>query len=362
MPRRYYFQAAIHFEPSQQWAKASVRATQPNAALGPFMQAGRAFSSESAKEVIAGELFLYGVGIRSDEQLQEALGSEVRLVLDSGTLVKDANAMVALEMNTQLSEDERKKQRNELQQKIEQQLQSAKRQAEGFTLVGVLRSLTPEEARFNPQLANLSRSVLMTHEPAEQLWQTTNAAKRPVQATVRVDRPENVGRLEEALDALGYRTQSMAALALQIRSAVVLITAVITAIALASLVISGIGITNTMVMNVLERRREIAIMKSIGAQDRDIQRMFLLEGVLIGIVGGVLGLACGYMLYQATRDSIRRLLEWRLDVPFGDDIFAFPWWLLLVTPLIATMVTAIASALPARQAAQVDPVSTLRAL
>ena len=117
-----------------------------------------------------------------------------------------------------------------------------------------------------------------------------------------------------------------------------------------------------MIMNVLERRREISIMKSIGAKDSDVNRMFLLEGALLGVLGGLLGLVLGYMLSQLTADYIREFLERRLNEPMGDQIFAYPLWLIVGTPILATLVTTIATVVPARRAAKVDPVATLRAL
>ena len=176
------------------------------------------------------------------------------------------------------------------------------------------------------------------------------------------DSPENVKSVEEALNETGFNTQSFSELAVQIRTAVLLITAIITTIACGALFISAIGITNTMIMNVLERRNEIAIMKAIGARDRDINRMFLLEGLLIGIIGGTIGALLGWTLSQICGKYIQQMLEKRLDEPFGSEVFSYPLWLVVGTPLIAAAVTTLATFIPARRAARLDPVAALREL
>ena len=350
------FTAAMHLDADDRWMQASVKALRPTKEVKDFLMLGRPFSSAAAHEIIVSELFLYHLGIQSDEALGAAMGSQVQFVPQDKAIVSLARQL-AIQAKADPGKD-----LAQLRGELEQAVDAADARTEDFEIVGVLRALSPEEARFHPELAAAATKVFMPQEPAQAIWERTQSPGRRIRATVRADRPENVGRLEKALGERGYRTFSMAELALQIRSAVVLITAIITALALAALVISGIGITNTMVMNVMERRREIAIMKSIGAQDIDIQRVFLLEGLLIGVLGGVFGLVCGQLLAGLTSETIRHLLEWRLKLPFSDQIFASPWWLVVLTPLVAAGVTTIASALPARQAARVDPVATLRAL
>ncbi len=376
------FRAAMFMAHTTHWTPASVKAIQPTRDLDAFIVAGRSFTSDDAKEVIVGELFLYRLGVQSDDEMLKVIGSKVRFVPNNNSLVQKANLLMALETKidndktqvAQANEDEQEdgqdetveesfaEQRRKLQDKIDAELSKVDYQTDEFEIVGVTRTPSIEELRFQPRLGNLARNVLMPHRPASEIWKQINPSGRQIRAVVRADKPENVMRLETAIHELGYHTVSLSKLALQIRSAVLLITAIITAIAAAALLISGIGITNTMVMNVMERRREIAIMKSIGAQDADIQSIFLLEGMLIGIIGGVFGLVLGWIFSGLTNDYIRRLLEWRLDEPFGDEIFAYPWWLIIATPLVAAIVTTVASFLPARQAAKVDPVATLRAL
>lgn len=121
---------------------------------------------------------------------------------------------------------------------------------------------------------------------------------------------------------------------------------VLGAIALIASVVGGIGISNTMFMNVLERIREIGILKSVGATQRDILMIFLVESAIIGLAGGTIGLLAGFGALE--------LLKEIFDVP------------VLVTPAIVAFVFlfslgtgALAGLIPAYRAARMDPVDAL---
>lgn len=359
------FRAPLFIESSSTWAPVNVNAIRPTAPVSNLLVAGRWLAKDAANEILVNELYLYAQGFKSEEEMGNVIGTKVRVVPSNESTVgvammaKAMKEFEKLAAEQGLTEDQRREKTNA---KIQSALEKANVQPVEFEIVGILRAPTVREIQFNPTMNDFKQNVLMPHQPASEIWRKLNSATRRIQAVVLADEPENVIHVEKDLHAVGYLTNSLAKLAHQVRSAVLLITAIVTAIATAALLIAGIGITNTMVMNVMERRREIAIMKSIGAQDRDIRRIFLLEGMLIGFVGGVLGLILGYALTQLTGDTICRILEQRLNEPFGEQIFAYPLWLIAATPLVAMVVTTIASAIPARQAAKVDPVSTLQAL
>lgn len=372
----------------------------PETDLTSLIVAGRNINYDNADEVVISELFLYHSGIQTDEQLSNVIGSTVNLFKPNPRLENASKVLLQMRRMKQSQdpaiqqkyaeqlaiasqtigdgegEDEdsspgegERDAEDDLQRKLQSRFADFAQTANSengvgpFRVVGVFRRPTVADLRSNPGLRIARRSqVLMTYPPAIKLWKQSQSANQTIRVTVLANEPETVKQVQKAIDDLGFQTTSMAKLAHQIRSAVLLITAVITAIAAGALFISAIGITNTMVMNVLERRREIAIMKSIGASDRDVNRMFLMEGTIIGAVGGILGLLTGLLLCRLCGDFIRQILENRLNEPFGDSIFAYPFWLIVGTPILAAMVTTIASLLPARRAAKVDPVATLRSL
>jgi putative ABC transport system permease protein len=125
------------------------------------------------------------------------------------------------------------------------------------------------------------------------------------------------------------------------------IQVVLAAVTLIASVVGAIGIANTMFMNVLERVHEIGVLKAIGATNRDILLLFLLESAIIGLVGGILGLAFGYAALQA--------LVSLFDVPvfLRLRIIAFVFIFSIGTGLAAGFI-------PAWRAAKMDPVEAFR--
>jgi predicted ABC-type transport system involved in lysophospholipase L1 biosynthesis ATPase subunit len=133
-----------------------------------------------------------------------------------------------------------------------------------------------------------------------------------------------------------------------------------TCIAVIALVVAALGITNTMLIGVLERTREIGILKAVGARDGSIVRMFLVEGALVGLVGGLLGLLLSWLAAVPGDARVRSMVNRQLTLKLEDSLFAFPWWLAAGAPLFATLVTTLAAVLPARRAARINPVEALR--
>jgi len=354
---------------------ASIEAIPPtHHGFAGLIVAGRDLDCSSGDEVLVSELYLYRNGVQTDDELESVIGcrtgfggknrlleqipTAIRLLEQSDASTNSRTADIVAAVVPGLPADSQK-----LKNRLKQELEATRKSAQQFRIVGVFRRPSLSDLRSNPGYIDAShRHVLMPYSPALVLWKSIGNPTQQIRANVLADEPEHVRQIESDIGEIGYRTNSMARLALQIRSAVMMITAIITAIAAGALLISAIGITNTMIMNVLERRREIAIMKSIGARDRDINRMFLLEGMLIGVLGGLIGLFLGWALSRLCGSFIRRILEDRLNEPFGEAIFSYPLWLVIGTPIVASVVTTIATLLPARRAARVDPVATLRSL
>ena len=105
---------------------------------------------------------------------------------------------------------------------------------------------------------------------------------------------------------------------------------------------------------VLERTREIGIMKSIGAKNSDILKIFLIESSLIGLIGGIIGMLIGAGMAKIAEFAIGQFLG-----PGFFQVF-LPWWLLLGATMFALIVGTISGILPARQASGLNPVEALR--
>lgn len=133
----------------------------------------------------------------------------------------------------------------------------------------------------------------------------------------------------------------------------VIVQAVLIGIASISLLVGGVGIMNTMYTSVLERTNEIGVMKAIGAQNKDILAIFLIESGFLGLIGGVIGILIGV--------GIGKLVEFGAAQQ-GLDILkaSFPWYLILGALLFSFLVGAISGVAPARQASKLKPVDALR--
>ena len=123
-----------------------------------------------------------------------------------------------------------------------------------------------------------------------------------------------------------------------------------------ALLVAAIGIANTMVMAVLERTREIGIMKAVGASPRDIRSLFLAEAALVGVFGGVIGLALGVLGGQVIELVIRNLNPQASPAP----IFIVDLALALGAMGLALLVSLVAGFLPSRRAMRMSALSALR--
>jgi putative ABC transport system permease protein len=126
-----------------------------------------------------------------------------------------------------------------------------------------------------------------------------------------------------------------------------------------ALLVATLGIANTMMMNVMERRREIGVMKAVGGDERDLQRLFIAESVALGLLGGVLGLVLARGITSLIQFGVDVYVQ-RLGLP-RFDLFQAPVWLSLAIVGVAVLVSLLAGLAPARRAARVEPIEALRA-
>ncbi len=131
------------------------------------------------------------------------------------------------------------------------------------------------------------------------------------------------------------------------------VQAVFIGIALISLLVGGIGIMNTMYTAVLERTREIGVMKAIGARNGDILTLFLVESGLLGLVGGAIGIALGIGLSKAVEYGGQQAVGPLLQA-------SFPWYLIVGALAFSFLIGCISGVFPARQASKLQPVEALQ--
>ena len=111
---------------------------------------------------------------------------------------------------------------------------------------------------------------------------------------VKAESLDAVADVEQSIKDLGYSTYSMQSMRDELNKQTRQIELMLGGLGAISLLVAAIGITNTMIMSVSERTKEIGIMKALGCYVRDIRAMFLMEAGSIGLLGGVLGLLFSY--------------------------------------------------------------------
>ena len=182
------------------------------------------------------------------------------------------------------------------------------------------------------------------------------AGLTPIQ--VRVGDPRDVERIEREIKGLGFRTISIASIISNMRRAFIVLDMLLGLIGGVALVVASLGIINTMVMAVLERTREIGVMKAVGAEDSDIRRIFLTESAIIGVLGGGFGLLLAWALGRIMNYGANIYIQREGFRP--ENLFQIPLWL-IAAAIGFSMVISVASGLyPAGRAARIDPARALR--
>lgn len=126
----------------------------------------------------------------------------------------------------------------------------------------------------------------------------------------------------------------------------------------AALIVAVIGMINTMTIALLERIQEIGIMKVIGAADKDIEKLFLFESLVIGFSGGLSGLVIGFLSSQTFNLGINFLAK-----ALGGNkvnLFYYPPWFIVTIVIFASLVGLVTGAIPARRAGKMDPLQAIR--
>ncbi len=125
-----------------------------------------------------------------------------------------------------------------------------------------------------------------------------------------------------------------------------------------ALAVASLGIMNTMVMSILERTREIGIMKAIGGSDADVRKIFLIEASAIGLLGGVAGVLLGWIVGRLINFGANYYIVSQGGT--AGNLFSLPIWLIAAAIGFSIFVSLAAGSYPARRAARLDPIQALR--
>ena len=186
------------------------------------------------------------------------------------------------------------------------------------------------------------------------------ASDKPLYSSVsvRVKNPAQVQIVEDAIKKMGFTTFSILDATRSLRQFFAVLDLFLGIFGSLALAVASIGIVNTLVMAILERRREIGIMKAIGASDIDVQRLFFAEAGAMGLLGGVVGVLLGWTIGQVINVGTNIYLK-RQSLP-PEHFWAVPWWLVGGAIGFSFIASLISGLYPASRAAKLDPVQALR--
>ncbi len=176
--------------------------------------------------------------------------------------------------------------------------------------------------------------------------------------TVRVKGPTEVKSVEDAIQQMGYGTFSLLDATKSLRQVFAVFDLFLGIFGSLALAVASLGIVNTLVMAILERRREIGILKALGAADYDIGRLFFAEAGVMGLLGGIFGVTLGWLIGTALTFGTNVYLHKR-DLP-PIDLSSIPWWMVASAIGFSIVVSLAAGIYPASRAAKLDPVEALR--
>ncbi len=350
-------------------------------------------------EAVVTEYELYRLGLHSDAEMDAAVGKTIRLVFGKSEF-EEAGALAGLltpgtgqveEAITRTQSQTLTKIIDQLPRKIDhfelspeekvivkrvmerkRSDSTATKRAEmtavaEFRIVGVLRETTKEEEGgdfFSPhKMRGNQMQVFLTAAGGERLHGQFPelASLGYTEAFVKVKPGGDLPAVVDGVKADGMDCYSGLKFYKSVKREVTLIAAGLNLFALISLLVASIGITNTLFTSVLERIREIGIMKSLGARNSQILLLFLTEGTALGFLGGALGLLLAFALSIPSDGLVRDLIQQQSQEKIlSTSVFEFPPWLCFGTVGFALLLTTGAALYPARRASRVQPVEALR--
>ena len=157
----------------------------------------------------------------------------------------------------------------------------------------------------------------------------------------------------KSIQDMGFSASSNKDLIDSAQKSLQIVELVLGGIGMVAFLVAAIGIANTMMMSTYERTKEIGVMKVLGCDMRDIQKLFLAEAGFIGLIGGLVGLVMTYGIsivlnhFTANMDGI------------NGNISVIPWWLALAAVAFSTLMGMIAGYFPARRAMKLSPLAAI---
>lgn len=354
---------------------------------------GRMPADSDANECIVSEYSLYKLGVRNETGLRNAIGQPLSITLGSSDLERGFSLAGALGPNNPLEMVspsqaavlnkivqqfpdkidafdlhplEKAAVKAVMTRKSDPNSKERKSARASPIIVGVVRMTSKAERQFEPlpaRIRDYNTDAFLAPGPGEQFFgQLRETIERGYpEISVRCRPNGDLRGVVNAIESLGVEQFSTLKWYESAKLEVTLISVGLNVFALVAMFIAAVGITNTLVQSVLERTREIGILKAVGAKDGDVSAVFLAEGAAVGVLGGILGVVVARLIAgpadTLVNDLVRKVSQQKM---ITQSVFDFPWWLCGGAILFAVLVTTLAAWYPARRAARIEPVDALR--
>jgi putative ABC transport system permease protein len=176
--------------------------------------------------------------------------------------------------------------------------------------------------------------------------------------SVRAKSPSQVEAIETSIKNMGFAAFSLLDASKSLRTFFSVFDSLLGIFGSLALAVSTLGIVNTLVMAILERRREIGVLKALGATDSDVKKLFFVEAGVMGFFGGIFGVLFGWLLGRALTIGTNLYLKRQNLNPI--ELSSVTWWLILAALVFGVLVSLAAGLYPASRAAKLNPVDALR--
>lgn len=302
------------------------------------LMAGRFFQSDTAQEAVIHRRLMRKLEVESPDSI---LGREITVV----TAKIDLASAIGSFLRGRAPQRPRFEQRRQ------------------FTVCGV----TNVDAGMNFTLQRLiipsgtaeSMEKLSFSNPLQLMQQLTGGEGEGYPSvTVKARSLDHFDAVRDSVEALGFRTWSFAEHFEEQKKFFLIFDAMMGVVGFIALVVASLGIVNTMVMSISERRREIGILKSLGADNGAVRLLFLVEAGAIGFIGSALGIGFGWVITRIAWEIGKAFMR-KQGIPII-DFFHTPAWLIAFALTFGVSLSLIAGLYPAGRAASVDPVKALR--
>lgn len=179
------------------------------------------------------------------------------------------------------------------------------------------------------------------------------------QVKVVAKEDSDVSELRQRIETMGYQTTSPLDTIEQVNRFFAVFNLLLISFGGIGMLIATIGMLNTLTVALFERTKEVALMISLGARQRDMRRLFVAEAMMLTIIGGAVGIALS-LVAEGIINLFANQLAASRGVTDSFSLFAVPPWLILAMLLFIGVVGYLVSILPARRAGRIAPVDALR--